>query len=123
MIIVKMMIISYLVTVIVETIAALIWKIKDIKLLAGILLVNTITNPLINIICFISCLRMPHVYANGFEYLIEVAVFLIEGLLFWKVLKLKYPFLVSLSLNAASYGIGMLINWFINHCLPIIIGI
>ena len=103
--------IPYLLTLVVEELAALIWGYRKGKDLATVWWVNTVTNPLVTLIRY---LLTQHVHSSDARtwilIAVEVLVVLAEWLLFRRFLsKGKHFFLFSLSLNAASYGAGLLL--------------
>lgn len=103
-----------LVTIIIELLVALILKVKDKKDILNIILVNTMTNPLlVSLTVYITYNRL---FNRTISIIIlEFLVVLIEGFTYKKVLKYKKinPFILSLILNFLSYFIGEIINYFI----------
>ena len=107
----KVMLISLTCTLIIEISIAFIlgYRKKD---LLNVMLVNILTNPLLNS----SVVAINYYYGlkarNISVYILEVLVVLIEGFIYYKYLERKKinGFLLSLILNIASYGIGLLIN-------------
>ena len=107
------MLIALVLTIIIETlIAFLLFKIKDKKDLLIVMLVNVLTNPLVNSISTF-CL-----YNYGFKakdismVVLEILAFISEALIYSKALtnKKTNPFILSFVLNASSYLMGVLIN-------------
>ncbi|MBN2878684.1 MAG: hypothetical protein JXN65_03545 [Clostridia bacterium] len=76
-----------------------------------VLLLNVLTNPLLNFIMLMYFSYMGYNGYYGLLYFLEAAVVIIEGLIFSKLTGIKAgrALLVSLILNAASYGAGLLI--------------
>lgn len=110
MYVVKMFLVPYIITIIVEIIAAIIWGIRRKRELLAVLLINTVTNPLVTLIRWIAA---QHLRFQSERDLVlaaaEIAVLLGEWLLFRKFVKsTKHPFLMSLVLNAVSFGAGLL---------------
>lgn len=111
--IVKSMIICLVCTLIIELIVALVLSVRDKRDLLNIILVNILTNPLV-----VSISLYIHVCYGNYYYrismvILEVLVFIVEGIIYKKVLKREInPFLLSLILNASSYGLGLIINNF-----------
>lgn len=103
-----------LVTIIIELLVALILKVKDKKDILNIILVNTMTNPLlVSLTVYITYNRL---FNRTISIIIlELLVVLIEGFTYKKVLKYKKinPFILALILNFSSYFIGEIINYFI----------
>lgn len=101
-------------TILIELIVALILKVRDKKDIINIILVNTMTNPLlVSLTVYITYNR---IFNRTLSVIVlELLVVLIEGFTYKKVLKYKKinPFILSLILNASSYFIGEIINHFI----------
>lgn len=103
-----------LVTIIIELLVALILKVKDKKDILNIILVNTMTNPLlVSLTVYITYNRIFNIVLS--IIVLEFLVVLIEGFTYKKVLKYKKinPFILALILNFSSYFIGEIINYFI----------
>ena len=107
----KVMIISLICTIIIECGLAFILRYRG-KDLLNVLLVNILTNPLLN-----SCIVAINVYygikaRNISLYILEVLVVIVEGYIYQKYLNRKKinGYLLSLILNIASYGLGLIIN-------------
>ena len=107
----KVMCISLLCTLIIEVSIAFILQYRK-KDLLNVLLVNVLTNPLLNS----SVIAINYFYGlkarNISLYIFEVLVILTEGFIYNKYLERKKinGYLLSLILNIASYVIGLLIN-------------
>ena len=107
----KVMFISLLCTLIIEITIAFILRYRK-KDLLNVLLVNVLTNPLLNS----SIVAINYFYGlkirNICLYVFEVLVILTEGYIYNKYLERKKinGYLLSLILNIASYVIGLLIN-------------
>ena len=101
-------------TILIELIVALILKVRDKKDIINIILVNTMTNPLlVSLTVYITYNR---IFNRTLSVIVlKLLVVLIEGFTYKKVLKYKKinPFILSLILNASSYFIGEIINHFI----------
>lgn len=103
-----------LVTIIIELLVALILKVKDKKDILNIILVNTMTNPLlVSLTVYITYNRIFNRIAS--IVILELIVVIIEGFTYKKILNFKKinPFVLSLILNTSSYFIGEIINYFI----------
>lgn len=102
------------ITVVTEGLLVLIFS-KKLDITYHSILVNMLTNPLINIIImlFLGLALLPIV---PYYYIIlaisEIAVVITEGVLYWKMgnFSLKKAFFFSFLLNACSYGIGTLVQ-------------
>ena len=77
-----------------------------------VMLVNLLTNPLVVSSVVAVNYFVGRQAAEIFEYVSEIAVFLIEGFIYRKKLDYKKinPFILSLLLNAASYLSGVVFN-------------
>ena len=101
-------------TILIELIVALILKVRDKKDILNIILVNTMTNPLlVSLTVYITYNRIFNRILS--VIILELLVVVIEGFTYKKVLKFKKinPFILSFILNASSYFIGEIINYFI----------
>lgn len=114
-IILPIMISSLLGTLIIENIIAFIIGIRNKKDFLNVSLVNILTNPVVVSISFAVNLLYGFKGRIISMIILELLAFLIEGLIYSKVLQFKKinSFLVSLILNVASYIIGFGINYLI----------
>ena len=80
--------------------------------LVFVLLANVLTNPLLNVLYAIACLytRIPPAAALA---VLEPAAVIAEWIVYRSATDAKRPFLVSLTANAASFGLGLLITFII----------
>lgn len=101
-----------LLTIAIETIVGLILGIRNKKDIFNIVLVNIVTNPIVVSIPILIYMYFGYKYEIISLYVLEVITVLVEGLIYYKVLKYKKinSFLLSLLLNLSSYLIGELIN-------------
>ena len=107
----KVMLISLTITLVVEVSIAFILKYRK-KDLVNVLLVNILTNPLLNSI-IVAINYYYGLKARNISLLIlEILVVIIEGFIYQKYLTRRKinGYILSLILNIASYGIGLLIN-------------
>jgi hypothetical protein len=101
-----------LLTLIIELITAFILGIRDRKDIINVILVNVLTNPVV----VLSQQFLHYKYNTAVEIIgiiiLELLAFLVEGLIYKRVLKYKElnPLILSLLLNATSFCIGELIN-------------
>ena len=101
---------SLVLTIIIEVVVGIIIGIKNKKDILNIVLVNMITNPIVNIVPIMLNIYVSLKARNISIYVLEVLILFTEGLIYKKVLnykKLNY-FLISFILNLSSYGIGVL---------------
>lgn len=101
---------SLALTVGIEAAAAFVCGVRDRYGQAAVLLTNLVTNPLLNcILTVVSFYLSPAAY-YPFLAVSELLVVAAEGLIYKSVLRPNMnPFLLSLLLNACSYGLGTLI--------------
>ena len=102
------MLVCLLCTIFIELLVALVLKIFDKKDLLNIVLVNILTNPFLVSLLNLVFLKLGENAKSFFEIIMEVIVFIVEGIIYKKYLKYNKlnPYLVSLILNASSYFIG-----------------
>ncbi|MCQ2509900.1 MAG: hypothetical protein MJ116_05495 [Lachnospiraceae bacterium] len=97
----------YLVTVILEMLTAWILRVRAKEDCQTVFLVNTITNPALNLLLFLLGLYAPSAFSRGALPVMEVLIVIAEGFLFRSYIKkLQHPFLFSLILNAVSFFAG-----------------
>lgn len=107
---------SYLVTLLsalllteaIEIPVCLLWGMRG-RDLVFVLLANVLTNPLVNVLYALACLYTKIPPAASLAVL-EVAAVLAEWCVYRSAAGAKRPFLVSLTANAASFGLGLLIT-------------
>ena len=108
----QIMVRCLILTIIIESAAAFLFGVRNKKDFLNILLINVITNPLV----VTTEVAVGMLFGNGtaeiFEYFVEAAVVLTEGLFYRKFLRYKKinPILLSFILNGLSYLIGEIIN-------------
>ena len=105
---------SYLfLTIILELSLSLILGLRK-KDLIYVILVNIITNPVLNSTLALVYIKY-HTHIIITLIILEILAFLIEGLIYKKVLNYKKinPILLSLFLNMFSFIVGQIINNFI----------
>ena len=107
----RMFLISWLVTVIVEEAVSLILGCRSIRDILTVLWINTVTNPAAVGIRLLSSRYFPEQWMRMMTVIaVEAAVVLSEWGLMRKFMKTrKNFFLLSIILNAASYGAGLLL--------------
>lgn len=98
-------------TIILELVLSLILGLRK-KDLIYVILVNVLTNPLLNSLCTLVYVKY---FYKGFIIsivILEILAFLVEGLIYKKVLNYKKinPILLSLILNLFSFIVGLVIN-------------
>lgn len=102
-------------TLIIELSVALLLKVRNKYDIIYIALINCVTNPLINVI-YVGIIIFFKVPADSIiryiaVFILELAVWLSEGLFFKKMLEYKkiHGLILSLILNATSFFLGLLI--------------
>lgn len=111
----KIMIFCLLSTILLEFIGAFILKVRNKKDYLNIFLVNVVTNPIVVLFPYVVYLYYGILYRNILLIILEILVVIIEGLFYKKYLKfneINY-FKLSLILNLASYGVGVIIDIFV----------
>lgn len=109
------MIICLLCTILIETGIAIIIGIRNKKDILNVVLVNVLTNPLVASIPVYFNVWYSLEARNISLCILEVLTLFTEGFIYSKVLSYKKikPLLISIILNASSYLIGEVINYFI----------
>lgn len=107
----KVMVISLTITLVIEVTIALILKYRG-KDIVNVILVNILTNPLLNSVIVAINYYYGLKARNISLYILEVLIILVEGMIYKKYLNRKKinGYILSLILNIASYGLGLLIN-------------
>ncbi len=115
LVILKYLAIALALTVVIELAVALILRVRTKYDIIYVVLINCLTNPTVNV-AYILLAKLLNISSKDIGNYILVAilegiVWLVEGLLFKKLLEYKKlnPFLLSLILNVASFGLGLLI--------------
>lgn len=97
-------------TIIIECIFAFILKVRNKKDYLNIILVNVLTNPLLNAILIYINIFISLKARRIAVYPLEILVVIIEGFIYKKCTTFKKPYLMSLLLNGFSYTLGLIIN-------------
>ncbi len=99
-------------TLLIEIVFALILGARNKKEVANVALVNIMTNPVAVSVSFAVNIMLGTKAKTVSLLIIEPLAVFIEGLVYKKTLTCKKinPYLFSLLLNAASYGIGLILN-------------
>lgn len=115
------MILTCLLTIVTEcAFAALLFGIRKKDDLLVVVAAQVLTNPIVEGLCGILLpIILENCGINGMTYEIinfstiaffEIAAFIVEGILY-KHFNFKHPFIMSATLNALSFGIGILAFW------------
>lgn len=109
---IKTMTISLIATIVIESLVALLLGVKNKKDYINIVLVNIMTNPVVNITPSIFLLLYGMIGHNIALIILEISVVIIEGLVYKKYLSYNKinPYLLSLILNISSYVIFYIIS-------------
>ena len=107
----RLFLIPWFATLIIEEIVSLIWGHRTIKDVLTVVWINTITNPLVTLIRYVCAQQIP---SQGIRILILVAAEILVVLAEWRLFRKfmsegRYFFLFSVVMNAASYGFGLLV--------------
>ena len=105
------LLLALLMTEAIEIPVCILWGMRG-RDLVFVLLANVLTNPLLNVLYAISCLYTPIPPAVSLAVL-EISAVVAEWIVYRSATQAKRPFLASLSANAASFGLGLLITTFI----------
>ena len=110
----KVMLISLTITLVIELSFAFILKYRG-KDLINVLLVNILTNPLLNSVTVAINYYYGLKARNISVLILEILVVIIEGFIYHKYLTRRKinGYILSLILNIASYGLGLLVNMII----------
>ena len=97
---------------------ALVWRLRG-RELAVCALVNAVTNPPVVLCYWLSkqwlAARGAAGYMPAVVAVLEISAVTVEWLFYRRCTNAKHPFLLSLTANAFSYGMGLLINLLINR--------
>lgn len=105
------MAICLMLTILIEVVVSLLLKVKKLKDILNIILVNVLTNPLVVSITFM----LNAFYGVKYYYIsliiLEILAVTIEGIIYKKYLDYKIinPFILSIILNLVSYLFGYII--------------
>lgn len=102
-------------TILIEIIVGIILKIRDKRDLLNILFVNLITNPIVSTFPVYFNVKYGILERNIVLFILEVLAVLVEGKIYKKYLIYKKinSYILSIILNAASYFLGIIINFII----------
>lgn len=100
-------------TIIIELLVAIIIGIRKREDIINILLVNIMTNPLINSVGLVINLNYGIIGYRIYILIIELINVFVEGFIYKKYLRTKKinPYLLSFILNLSSFGLGEIINY------------
>ena len=110
------LLISLVLTVIFESILAILAKIKDKYNLYQMFLINCLTNPIVVYLANLSLLINNFVITNILVIILEIVVIIVEGYLIKKNLKdiQINSYKLSVYLNVISFFIGLIISYIVN---------
>lgn len=110
----SLLIYSLLLTIFLEILFSLIFGLRK-KDLINVLLVNVLTNPLINCIHPLFLLEYGKKAQIISLFILEILVVIVEGSIYRKTLVYKKinPYILSLILNLLSFAISAIFNYFI----------
>ena len=111
--ILKIFAVSLGLTLVIELMLAFVFRVRSKRGLLIVLLANVLTNPVAVFLCMASGLSPGRGYYL-FQLGVEAAVVLAEGFIYSRFREdlraAVKPFLLSLILNACSYGAGLILN-------------
>ena len=107
----RMFLYSWLLTIIIEEAAAIIWGCRSVREILTVLWINTVTNPAAVGIRLLSNRYFPEQWMRTLTMIVvEITVVLSEWRLFRRFMNRgRNYFLFSVILNAASFGAGLLL--------------
>lgn len=112
----KLLITSYLITLAVEVLFALCWKIRR-RDLAIVVLANTMTNPPVVLLNFLFRLVVRGTVAGFLLAVMEIAAFAVEGFVYKRAWRSgERPYLFSLCANLCSF-VGGIVFSMIRHMI------
>ncbi|MBO4887683.1 MAG: hypothetical protein J5589_05165 [Firmicutes bacterium] len=116
MIILRMFLVSLVLTLIIETVVALFWKVRMPGLIV-VWLVNTLTNPPAVLLAWQLVRLFPGISSLVIQLPIECIVILVEALIYCGFAKkekwtIRHPGLLSVTANVISWSIGLMIRTF-----------
>lgn len=111
-IIIRSMLVSLLLTIVLELAFALIWGVRQRRDLIVNVLCNTFTNPVVCSVYYYCYFVLSLSGAGRIIVLIllEISAVLTEWLIYKKTIDIKRPMLFSLGANGFSYFTGLLIS-------------
>ncbi len=100
-------------TIIIEVVISLLFKVKNKKDLLNVVLVNVLTNPLVVSLPIFMLFRYGLLAKYISLAVLEILAVIVEGLIYSKVLEYRKinPYLLSLILNSCSYLIGVFMDF------------
>lgn len=105
------LLLALLLTEAIEIPVCLLWGMRRRDLVFAVL-ANVLTNPAVNVLYAVLCLYTPVPPAVSLAVL-ETAAMVVEWIVYRSATGAKRPFLISLTANAASFGVGLLITTFL----------
>ena len=106
----KTLVVSLLLTLILEELFALLWGLRGRRELTVVALVNILTNPVV-VLCYHTAVGLFGWSAVAVTAVLEISAVIVEWLYYRACSEqLKKPLLFALLANAFSYGMGCVIN-------------
>ena len=114
MIILRMFLVSLGLTLIIETVVALFWKVRMPGMIV-VWLVNTLTNPPVVLLVWLLMRRFPGIFSIIIQLPLECIVVLVEAMIYrgfagkekWTI---RHPVWLSVTANMISWSIGLMIR-------------
>ena len=109
---IESLVISLILTLIIELGVVIVLGIRNKKDLLLVILVNTLTNPIVVYFTNISLILNSQLILIAVIAILEISAFLVEGFLLKKYLNNKkiQPYLLSFLMNLISFSGGIIIN-------------
>lgn len=102
---------SLTITLAIETAAAALLGVRSMRGILIVALVNVLTNPLLVLCTFLAQYVTVRTVYCVILFFFEAAAVLAEGLIYRRTVRTKlHPLLLSLILNACSFGAGVAVN-------------
>lgn len=110
---IESIIISLVLTIIIEVLVAIGLGIKNLKEIVLIAFINIFTNPILVCIANITFLLNNYLFHIVVLLLLEITAFIVEGKLLKYYLgkKLIHPYKFSFYINLISFSIGIILNF------------
>lgn len=102
-------------TILIETVFAILLRVRDKKDLLNIILANSLTNPLVVVSSLYFNLFYGVTGRNISLIFLEISAVLVEGIIYMKFLRYRgiNPLLLAVVLNGTSFFIGEILNYII----------
>ena len=128
---IRMFTISFLLTVLIEIVVALLFRWRKRHMLLLVILVNLLTNPPAVLICWLGRIYLPPLFSAPIQLLVESMVILTEAFIYcrftkspsWQDDRPLRPIRLAIISNMCSWLLGMLYMNRLNFLLSILMRI